>query len=136
MISHLTHLRVRYAETDRMGYVYYGNYATYFEVARVETLRACGITYKSLEDAGILLPVIDFHIRYFSPAHYDDEIQITTAISQLPTARIQFQYQTHRGETLLNEAETDLVFVDAATGKPMRCPQDILMKLSTFFDAH
>lgn len=134
MISHTTHMRVRYAETDRMGYVYYGNYATYFEVARVEALRACGITYKSLEDAGILLPVIDFHIRYFAPAHYDDEIRITTAIAQLPTAKLRFQYQTHRGETLLNEAETDLVFVDAATGKPMRCPSDILTKLSALFE--
>ena len=134
MISHTTHLRVRYAETDRMGYVYYGNYATYFEVARVETLRACGVTYKSLEDAGILLPVVDFHIRYFAPAHYDDEIRITSAITQLPTAKIRFQYQTHRDDVLLNEAETDLVFVDAATGKPMRCPQDIMHKLSLHFE--
>jgi acyl-CoA thioester hydrolase len=117
-----------------MGFVYYGNYATYFEVARVETLRACNVTYKSLEDAGILLPVIDFHIRYFAPAHYDDQIEITTTISELPTAKLRFHYQTYRGETLLNEAETDLVFVDAATSKPMRCPQEILTKLSEFFD--
>jgi acyl-CoA thioester hydrolase len=134
MISHTTHIRVRYAETDRMGYVYYGNYATYFEVARVETLRSSGITYKSLEDAGILLPVVDFHIRYFAPAHYDDEIAITTAITKLPTAKLRFQYQTHRGETLLNEAETDLVFVDATTSKPIRCPKDILEKLQPYFD--
>ncbi|MFM7728720.1 MAG: acyl-CoA thioesterase, partial [Flavobacteriales bacterium] len=100
MISHSIFLRVRYAETDRMGYVYYGNYATYFEVARVETLRAIGITYKSLEDEGILLPVVDFRIRYFAPAHYDDEICITCAITEMPSARIRFQYQTHRGETL------------------------------------
>jgi acyl-CoA thioester hydrolase len=134
MITHTTHLRVRYAETDRMGYVYYGNYATYFEVARVETLRACGITYKSLEEEGILLPVVDFHIRYFAPAHYDDEICITTAIAQLPTAKIRFQYQTHRGEILLNEAETDLVFVDASTSKPIRCPEEIMEKLSDLFE--
>jgi len=134
MIFHTTRIRVRYAETDRMGYVYYGNYATYFEVARVETLRSCGITYKSLEDAGILLPVVDFHVRYFAPAHYDDEIQITTAITQLPTAKLRFQYQTHRGETILNEAETDLVFVNAATSKPMRCPHEILDNLSQYFE--
>jgi acyl-CoA thioester hydrolase len=134
MISHTTFLRVRYAETDRMGYVYYGNYATYFEVARVETLRACGISYKSLEDIGILLPVINFNVRYFAPAHYDDELRITTVIRQLPTAQLKFQYQCHRGEILLNEAETDLVFVDAETGKPMRCPKDIIEKLSSFFE--
>jgi acyl-CoA thioester hydrolase len=122
MITHPIFLRVRYAETDRMGYVYYGNYATYFEVARVETLRTVGITYKSLEDSGILLPVVDFRMRYFAPAHYDDEIRITCAIPEIPSARIRFQYQTHRGETLLNEGETDLAFVDASTGKPMRCP--------------
>ena len=131
---HPTFLRVRYAETDRMGYVYYGNYATYFEVARVETLRSLGITYKSLEDEGILLPVVDYRIRYFAPAHYDDEIRITCAIPEIPSARIRFQYQTHRGETLLNEGETDLVFVNAASGKPMRCPDAIKETFEKLFN--
>jgi len=134
MILHCTDLRVRYAETDRMGYAYYGNYATYFEVARVETLRSLGITYKSLEDAGILLPVVDFHIRYFAPAHYDDEIRITTSISQMPASRLRFEYQTHRGTVLLNEAETDLVFVDASSGKPIRCPNEIRNQLQRYFE--
>jgi len=134
MITHSIFPRVRYAETDRMGYVYYGNYAAYFEVARVETLRSCGITYKSLEDEGILLPVVDFSVRYFAPAHYDDEIRITCAITEMPTARIRFQYQTHRGDVLLNEGETDLVFVNAQSGKPMRCPAHVLQKLNTLFE--
>ena len=73
-------IRVRYAETDRMGYVYYGNYATYFEVARVESLRNLGFSYRSLEDEGILLPVLDFSIRYRRPAYYDDELTIKTII--------------------------------------------------------
>jgi acyl-CoA thioester hydrolase len=133
MITHTTFIRVRYAETDRMGYVYYGNYATYFEVARVETLRAFGITYKSLEDAGILLPVVDFSTRYFAPAHYDDQLEITTAIPEMPSSRLRFQYQTFRGEKLLNEGETDLVFVNASTGKPMRCPSEILNSLASHF---
>jgi len=133
MISHTTTLRVRYAETDRMGFVYYGNYATFFEVARVETLRACGITYKELEDAGILLPVVDFHVRYFAPAHYDDEIHITTAIMEMPMARLRFHYQTHCNGTLLNESETELVFVNQKTGKPMRCPVEIADKLQPYF---
>lgn len=133
MISHTTILRVRYAETDRMGFVYYGNYATFYEVARVETLRTCGITYKELEDAGILLPVVDFHVRYFAPAHYDDQIQITTAIMAMPLARLRFQYQTHRDGTLLNESETELVFVNQKTSKPMRCPAQIAEKLQPYF---
>jgi len=136
MMTQTVSLRVRYAETDRMGYVYYGNYATYYVVARVETLREMGITYKSLEDSGILLPVVDFRIRYFAPAHYDDEIRITCAIPQMPSARIRFQYQTHRGETLLNEGETDLVFVDAASGKPMRCPVSVKKIFEKIFEEH
>jgi acyl-CoA thioester hydrolase len=81
MISHTTFLRVRYAETDRMGYVYYGNYATYFEVARVETLRACGVSYKSLEDIGILLPVINFNVRYFAPSTTNGSTEISISMS-------------------------------------------------------
>ncbi len=133
MIQHSMDIRIRYGETDRMGYAYYGNYATYFEVARVETLRSIGITYKSLEDDGILLPVVDFHVRYFAPAHYDDEIRIETTIADMPAARMRFHYQTHRGITLLNEAETDLVFVNEKSGKPMRCPADIADKLKIHF---
>ena len=73
-------LRVRYAETDRMGYAYYGNYATWFEVARVEALRTLGLNYRELEDDGILLPVIDYHTRYLKPAFYDDELTVKTTI--------------------------------------------------------
>jgi len=133
MIQYSIELRIRYSETDRMGYAYYGNYATYFEVARVETLRSIGITYKKLEDDGVLLPVVDFHVRYFAPAHYDDVIRIETTIAALPGARMRFHYQTYRGVTLLNEAETDLVFVDEKSGKPMRCPADISALLNAHF---
>lgn len=133
MIHHQTSLRVRYAETDRMGYVYYGNYAVYFEVARVETLRSLGITYKSLEDEGVLLPVADYVIRYHKPAHYDDELRIETTILEMPGVRIKFQYKTYRGDELLNTASTDLVFVDKSTGKPMRCPLDVSEAMKVHF---
>lgn len=117
--------RVRYAETDRMGYVYYGNYATYFEVARVEALRQLGVTYKSLEDQGILLPVRNLSIEYKKPAHYDDVLHIQTSILlQSPTTLV-FNYSTYRNNDLLNTAFTSLVFVDAKSGRPMRCPDDI-----------
>lgn len=126
-------LRVRYAETDRMGYVYYGNYATYFEVARVEALRNLGVTYKELEDNGILLPVASFHIDYKYPAHYDDLLVIKTSIVLLPTAKLEFKYETYNNDKLLNTASTTLVFVDAKTSRPMRCPEGIIQKLSSYF---
>lgn len=126
-----TKLRVRYAETDQMGYCYYGNYASYFEVARVEALREKGISYRELEESGILLPVTHFEIRYFQPALYDDLLEIQTTITQLKGVRISFNYQTWNEDgTLLNEASTQLVFVNAKTQKPMAIPANILQQLN------
>lgn len=120
-------IRVRYAETDKMGYVYYGNYATYFEVCRVETLRNLGLSYKTLEDSGVMLPVLEFGIKYFKPAFYDELLTIKTTIAQLPGVRIKFEYETfnEKGD-LLNKAHTTLVFVDVSTGKPIAPPSDVL----------
>ncbi len=93
-------IRVRYAETDQMGYCYYGNYAMYYEVARVETLREIGVSYKELENQGILLPVLDFNIKYLKPAYYDDQLTICCKIPILPSVKIKFEYETY--ENLLN----------------------------------
>lgn len=121
-----TKIRVRYAETDQMGYCYYGNYASYFEVARVEALREKGVLYKELEQRGILLPVRKFEINYHQPAKYDDLLEIKTRIDQLDGVRIGFTYQTYNEEgILLNDAHTLLVFVNVATQKPMAIPTDI-----------
>ena len=133
MFTHFTKLRVRYAETDRMGYSYYGNYATYFEVARVEALRALGITYKSLEDEGVLLPVVEYQVRFSKPAFYDDEIAIKTTIVLLKSARIRFEYEVWRSDELLTTAWTELVFVDKSSGRPMRCPSDVEEALRPHF---
>ena len=84
MYTHETRLRVRYSETDRMGYVYYGNYAEYLEVARVEMLRSAGIAYRALEDEGVMLPVRELKIVYHKPARYDDEIIVRTEMRMLP----------------------------------------------------
>ncbi len=129
-----TQLRVRYSETDRMSYVYYGNYAQYFEVARVEALRSLGITYKKMEDDGLLLPVLEYSIKYFKPAFYDDLLTIRTVIPKLPEARIYFEYETYN-ETgkLLNKASTTLVFINATNGKPTAAPEYLLEKLRGFF---
>jgi acyl-CoA thioester hydrolase len=116
---------VRYSETDRMGYLYYGHYAAYFEVARVEALRELGVVYKQLEDEGILLPVRTFNIHYKVPAHYDDVVQIQTRIEQFSGTRILFAFESYRDETLLNTAEVELVFVDKTSGRPCKAPQHI-----------
>ena len=122
-----TQIRVRYAEADRMGYVYYGNYATYFEVARTEMLRFLGFTYKGWEDSGILLPVREFHIRYHNPALYDDLLTVRTILRELPAARIRFFHEVfNQKEELLCSGNLDLVFVNAETRRPTRAPQEFL----------
>jgi acyl-CoA thioester hydrolase len=124
-------LRVRYAETDRMGYCYYGNFAAYFEVARVEALRSLGISYKKLEDDGIILPVLDYQIKYFKPAFYDEELRIETTIDQVKGVRILFSYKTFNEKNeQLNQASSTLVFVDFETKKPLSPPAYLLEILS------
>lgn len=136
MFTSTISIRVRYGETDRMGYVYYGNYAEYLEVARVEALRELGITYKEMEDDGVVLPVLDFHIKYIKPAFYDDMITIITKIPQLPSARLYFEYEMYnQSGTLLNKAETTLVFINRETGKPCAAPAEILSKMAPFYSA-
>ena len=134
MIKIETMLRVRYAETDQMGFVYYGQYATYLEVGRVEALRSLGIRYSSLEESGILMPVTDFHIQYKKPARYDETILIETRIETLPSTRIIFHYSMfNENKELLNKAETELVFIRSSDNKPMRVPSTIIEALSNYF---
>src|SRR3954463_1583998 len=107
MICKDVQVRVRYAETDKMGYVYYGNYATYFEIGRVETLRKLGTSYKALEDSGIMLPVLEYKSKYIKAAKYDDLLTIRTFIRKIPTVRIVFDYEVYNQDmVLLNVAET------------------------------
>ncbi len=134
MITTTTKLRVRYGETDRMGYVYYGNYALYFEVARVEMLRELGVAYRKLEDAGILLPVTDYSVKYIKPAYYDEEITITCRISKMPTVRIHFDYDCHNADgELITQASTTLVFIDAKTNLPTRPSAEVLAVFAKYF---
>ena len=122
--------RVRYAETDQMGVVYHGNYAQYFELGRVEWLRNMGITYKSMEDHGIMLPVISLHIDYKKSALYDDLLTVRTRLKSIPMVKIEFDYDllNEAGE-LLATANTVLAFMDKKTGRPIKCPDYILDKL-------
>lgn len=119
MIEHDIQLRVRYAETDQMGYVYYGNYATYLEVARVETFRSIGFTYKEMEEDGVMMPVLEYKTKYLRPAKYDDLLTVKVKVVDQPKVRIRFEYEIFNEKNeLLNISETTLVFIDAATNKP------------------
>ena len=120
-------LRTRYAETDQMGVVYYGNYPQYLEIGRVEWLRAIGLTYKEMEAEGIMMPVVSLQIQYKKPALYDELITIRTKLKDLPSTKIEFDYEilNEKGE-LLSTANTILVFVDAKTFRPVRCPEKVL----------
>lgn len=135
MYSFSTKTRVRYGETDQMGYCYYGNYALYLEVGRVETLRALGMSYKQLEDTQILLPVLELNIKYFKPCFYDDLITIKTNITELPKVRIKFDYEIfNEKKELLTKATTTLVFVSKKTMKPMNCPPALEKILLPYFN--
>ena len=126
-------IRVRYAETDQMGYCYYGNYAMFYEVARVETLRDIGVSYKDLEDQGILLPVVDFNIKYLKPAYYDDQLTICCKIPISPTVRIKFEYETfNENKEMINFGATTLVFIDKISKKPLNCPPSLLSKINKY----
>jgi len=131
IIQHHTFLRVRYSETDQMGFVYYGNYAAYFEVARVEALRSLGISYKSLEENGILMPVKHYEISYLRPARYDEQLQIKTTIKEIPKSEILFEYETlNEKKEIINKAKTSLVFLNASKMRPIRAPQLIIDALN------
>ena len=133
MYNHQVDIRIRYAHTDQMGYCYYGNYAQFYEIGRVEALRNLGLSYKKIEESGILLPVIDFNIKYINPAYYDDLITVNTIIKELPSARIKFEYEifNESGEKL-NFGTTTLVFINKKTNRPTKCPLELIEKLKLY----
>lgn len=127
-------IRVRYADTDQMGYVYYGNYARYYEIGRVEALRSLDFHYKAMEDEGIMMPVYENHSRYLKPARYDDELNIRVKIEELPGVRVRFHYEIrNQTNTLLNTGETTLVFQRRDNGKLCMAPDKLLEKLKPYF---
>jgi len=129
-----TRVRVRYGETDQMGYVYYGTYAMYYEVARVESLRQLGLTYRSIEEMGVMMPVLENKSRYLAPALYDENLRIVTTLRELPGVRIRFDYEIYNeAGSLLHTGETLLAFVSKATGRPCRPPEVMMSLLVRFF---
>ena len=129
-----TKIRVRYADTDQMGYMYYGNYAAFYEVARTEMLRSLGMTYQSMEKDGVMMPVLEMKSKYFKPALYDEEITVKVSVKNKPSVRILFDYElfNHKNE-LINIGETTLVFVDIAKNKPCLPPKNFADKIAIYF---
>lgn len=122
-----TQIRVRYGETDQMAYVYYGNYAQYFEVARVEWMRKLGISYKELEEQGIMLPVLKLEVNYHKPGKYDDLLTIKTIVRKKPSVRIEFHFEIYNEQKdLITTGFTSLVFIDMKRNRPTKAPQAIL----------
>ena len=129
-----TSIRVRYGETDQMGYVYYGHYAMYYEVARVESLRQLGLTYREIEEMGVMMPVLENKSRYLAPARYDDLLRIVTTLREKPGVKIKFEYEIFNGQNTLNhQGETVLVFVNKQTNRPCRQPLAMEKVLQRFF---
>lgn len=129
-----TSIRVRYGETDQMGYVYYGFYAMYYEVARVESLRQLGLTYKEIESMGIIMPVLENKSKFLAPGRYDELLRIVTTLREKPGVRIKFEYEIFNSASeLIHQGETLLVFVDKHTNKPCRPPHEMLKVLEPYF---
>lgn len=130
MKSHKIKIRIRYGETDQMGVVYHGNYAQYLEMGRIEWLRSLGISYRKMEEDGIMLPVISLSLNFKKSARYDDVVNVKTQLNKMPTAKIEFDYEiTNEHGEILTTANTVLVFIDMKTNKPTRPPKFILDKL-------
>lgn len=127
MKSHTSYVKVRYAETDKMGVAYHGNYAQYLEIARIEWLSALGISYKTMEEEGIMLPVYEMNFKFKQSAKFDDVLRIETTLSKIPAVRIAFEYKIfNQDNVLLTEAQTTLVFMDIEKHRPIKCPDYIL----------
>lgn len=130
MFTHETFIRVRYQETDQMGVVHHGNYASYLELSRIEWLDAVGFSYKKLESEGIMLPVYKLDFVFKSPAYFDDELRVRTSLEKLPRASIIFNYEIYNQHgKLLTTAQSILVFVNKNNWKPISCPGVILERL-------
>lgn len=134
MIVHNSKVRVRYGETDKMGYAYYGIYPQYYEIGRTEMIRSFDLSYKKLEEDGIMLPVLSLEIKYIKPAFYDDLLTIKTKLVKMPSIRIQFECEVYnQNDELLNIGKTTLVFIDEKTRKPKMAPDDFLLKIKGYF---
>ncbi|MFV8226631.1 acyl-CoA thioesterase [Christiangramia aquimixticola] len=130
MKSHKNFIKVRYAETDQMGVVHHGNYPQYLEIGRLSWLDSLGISYKSMEEQGIMLPVFELNLKYHKPITFDENIRLETRLREKPNVKIIFDYSLYNEQDeLVTTAYSVLVFMDSKSRKPIRCPKYILDKL-------
>lgn len=130
-----TQIRVRYAETDQMGVVYYGNYPQYYEVGRAEAMRELGMTYKEMEEQGVMMPIASMNLKYIRPALYDDLLTVKTLVKELPVSRMHFHYEIYnQQQQLLNVGETILAFVRKDTLRPCPAPDWFLERLQSHWN--
>lgn len=132
-----TQIRVRYGETDQMGYVYYGNYALYYEEGRTSAIRSLGVTYKSLEEIGIMMPVMSINITYFRPAYYDELLTVKSTIRNLSEEDTEVTFHSeiyNEAGKKLNESTIRLAFIDAATRRKTGVPGLLYDQLKVFFE--
>ena len=135
MYTHSTTIRVRYSETDQMGYVYNGNYAQYYEVGRVEMLRSLGMSYGDMEETGVMMPLLELNSKFIKPAYYDQEITIKTTVNELPGVRIYFTYELlNETGDLINLGATTLVFFDMAKKRPCPPPENFMTRIGQYFE--
>ncbi|MBI9035663.1 MAG: acyl-CoA thioesterase [Bacteroidales bacterium] len=134
MLKHTTHIRVNYGETDNMGFVHHSNYARYYETARWEMFRDLGISYKSIEQMGLLMAVVDMNISYKKPAFYDDQLDVITCIVENAGACIQFHYKilNEKGECI-NTADMRMAFIKKSTNRSCKPPQKLIDILQNEF---
>jgi acyl-CoA thioester hydrolase len=133
-----TKIRVRYAETDQMNVVYHGNYAQYFEVGRVESIRQLGMSYKDVEASGVIMPVIEWTAKFIRPAHYDDLLTVRTILKEWPVAhRVEFQQEVYNEQgKLLTTGKVLLYFLKAGSMEKTVMPEEMEKKLKPWFDTH
>ncbi len=133
MYEHTTKLRVRYNETDKMGIVYHSHYIEYYEVARTECIRSIGISYRELEESGIILPVIKAESNYRDSLYYDDEVEIVARITEMPEYKIKFDYEVLKNKKCVNTGHTELLFYNIHKKRPCKAPEELLEKLKPYF---
>lgn len=135
MYNHVSHYRVRYADVDQMGYMYYGNYSKLYEIGRVEALRDLGVRYRDMEADGVWMPVYENNSKYIKPAKYDDLLEVNCRLETLPSSRIVFITEIKNEDgVLIHVGKTTLVFINEKTGKIITCPSIILDKLKAYFE--
>jgi acyl-CoA thioester hydrolase len=129
-----TLIRVRYGETDRMGYMYYGHYPEYFEVSRTDMIRSLGLSYREIEDLGIIMPVRSLKVDYKFPAHYDDLLIVKSCLKKLPEIKLDIDYEiVNEQHQLICTGNTVLAFVDKKTHRPRRAPDFFIEKVKKYF---